>query len=82
MAKKVNNNENNNSKNSYINVDNIDGSLKVIVSVKTYKYCDKCGKELPGGSLEPFCDFYCYQEFCAENAREIDSVWREIVQRD
>ena len=49
--------------------------------MKVYRYCFQCGKELPEGSTEPFCndyDNYCRSVYYAENAREIDSVWREI----
>lgn len=44
---------------------------------KTYKYCEKCGKQLEEGSVEPFCDFYCKQEFYRENARELESCYQE-----
>ena len=73
MAKRVNNNQNSN-----INIVKI---KMVERPVKTFKYCWKCGKQLPEGSLEPFCndyDNYCRNQYYTENAREIDSVWREI----
>ena len=46
--------------------------------VKTYKYCWKCARDLPEGSVMPFCDSGCMNEFYAENAKEINAVWREI----
>jgi len=76
MAIRVNNKENSNINNTYL--DNI---KMVERPVKTFKYCWKCGKQLSEGSLEPFCndyDNYCRNQYYAENAREIDSVWREI----
>lgn len=85
MVKRVNNNEiyniNNSDTNKVINT-YTNGDIKRIVTVKTYKYCEKCLKRLPEGSLDAFCDFSCRQEYFAENAREMDSVWREISGRD
>jgi len=77
MAKKVNNKQFININNSYNN------NIKMVeIPAKTFKWCWKCSKELPIGSTLPFCDFGCQQEYYAENAKEIDSVWREITQRD
>ena len=74
MAKRVNNNnENININNTY--TDNI---KMVEIPVKTYKWCWKCSESLEEGSIVPFCCFECQSSYYAENAREIDSVWREI----
>jgi len=59
-----------------------DGNLKGIVTVKVYKYCEKCLKKFDTPSPIPFCDDFCRNEWFAENAKEIDIVWREIIQRD
>jgi hypothetical protein len=64
--------------NSNIKIVNFNGNLKGVVTTKTYKYCMRCGKSLPEGSIEAFCDFECKSSYYTENAREIDSVWREI----
>lgn len=50
--------------------------------VKVYKWCWKCSGRLEEGSIVPFCCFECQSSYYAENAREIDSVWREITGRD
>ena len=51
---------------------------QIVTPVKTYKWCEKCLTKLPEGSIIPFCSDFCRNEFYAENAREIDSVLREI----
>lgn len=73
MVKRVNNKQNSNINNTYS--DNI---KMVERPVKIYKWCWKCGCELPEGSINPFCCWEDQQEFYAENAKEIDSVWLEI----
>jgi len=84
MAKKVNNNENNNINVDEQNIENtyINGNLKRIVTVKVYKYCEKCLKKFDTPSPMPFCCDFCRNEWFAENAKEIDSVWREITGKD
>lgn len=80
MAKNRNNNEN---FNDIGNINTYGYNINLVERpVKTYKWCWKCSKELLVGSTLPFCDFSCQQEYCAENAKEIDSVWREITGRD
>ncbi len=84
MGKYRNNSENLSKLNSNYII-NINTGVVREEKVKTYKWCFQCGKELPEGSLEPFCndyDNYCRNQYYTENAREIDSVWREIVGRD
>jgi hypothetical protein len=46
------------------------------------KYCWKCGRELEEGSVDHFCDFYCRQEYHAENRRENDALYREWASID
>jgi len=72
----------NNKENSNINNGVGDNSFKLIETVKTYKWCDRCGKQLPEGSLIPFCDFECQSSFYREIAHETDCVVREIMGRD
>lgn len=60
---------------------NINTSNNRDISEKTFKYCEKCGKQLEEGSVELFCDFYCKQEFFRENAKELDSCYREFIGR-
>ncbi len=49
-------------------------------NIKLYKFCFKCGVTFHTPSPSPFCDNdnFCRNEYYSENAREIDSVWREI----
>jgi len=45
--------------------------------VKVYLYCWKCGRNLPNGSVEPFCndyDNYCRNEYYKEIAQDIDDI--------
>lgn len=75
-----NNKQNNNINNSGDMIINTytDDNLKGIVTVKVYKYCEKCLKKFDTPSPIAFCDDFCRNEFYSENAREIDAVWREI----
>ena len=50
--------------------------------LKIYKYCEKCTRELPEGSVEPFCCWECRSEFFAENRRENDALYREWASID
>lgn len=84
-------NRNNLSKNDKFNENNSNYIININTGevrkekVKVYRICWKCGASLPEGSVEPFCndyDNYCRNEYYRENAREIDSVWREITGRD
>lgn len=52
------------------------------IKVKTYKYCEKCSRELPEGSVEPFCCWECRSEYFAENRRENDALYREWTSID
>lgn len=73
-------NNKNKDKYNYI-INTKDGTYKK-EKVKTYKYCFKCGKSLSEGSTSAFCDFYCYQEYCRENAKELDACYREWSGKD
>lgn len=64
-------------KNLEISNINIHNNIKEIVTVKTYKYCIKCLKDLPEDSLEPWCDQYCKNEYFAEQRKEADACYRE-----
>jgi len=80
MVIRVNNKQNSNINDSGDMIINTytDGNLKGIVTVKVYKYCEKCLKKFDKPSTNAFCDDFCRNEWFAENAREIDAVWREI----
>jgi len=77
MTKRVNNF--NNGQNNIINNSGIIDNIRMVEQpVKTFKWCWKCSRSLPEGSTVPFCCFECQSSYYAENAREIDSIWREI----
>lgn len=69
-----------NKQNNNINISNdVSCNIKMFEQpVKVYKWCWKCSGKLEEGLTVPFCCWECQQEFYAENAREIDAVWREI----
>lgn len=60
---------------------NIDNNIKGIETAKTYKYCIKCGRDLPEGSTSPWCDFSCRSSYYAEIAKEEIACFREWVGR-
>jgi hypothetical protein len=84
MAKKVNNNENNNINVDEQNIENtyINGNLKRIVTVKVYKYCIKCGKSFDAPSPISFCDDYCKNEYFSEIRKESDACFNEWCGKD
>ncbi len=77
MAKRVNNKQTNNINNTYV-----DGNLKGVVTIKTYKYCIKCGKDFSEPSSDAFCDFSCRQAYFGELAQEENACYREFIGRD
>ena len=53
--------------------------------MKVYRYCWQCGKELPEGSTEPFCndyDNYCRSVYYQELRKESEICYREWLGRD
>lgn len=57
-----------------VNIRDDNNNINIIIKIN---YCKKCSKELPEGSTDNFCDFYCKQEFYAENAKELIACHRE-----
>lgn len=75
-----NNNINNGDTNKVINT-YADGGLKRIVTVKVYKWCEKCLKDLPEGSSSAFCCWECQQEYYTEIRKEEIACYNEWVSR-
>lgn len=63
-------------------VNNNDINIKEIVTVKTYTYCIKCGRDFSEPSIDHFCDDYCRSEYYQELAKESDACYREWIGRD
>jgi len=73
---------NNNIDNANKNKNNINTYGEFEVKEKVFRYCFKCGKELPEGSSDKFCDFYCRSEYYAEIRKEADACFNQWCGKD
>ncbi len=71
-----------NKQNSNIN-NTFNNNIKMFEQpVKVYKWCWTCGKQLPEGSTNPFCDFGCLSAYGAELRKESEACFNEWCGRD
>lgn len=62
-------------------VDNAN-EIKMIETVKVYKYCMKCLKDFVEPSISAFCCWECQQDYYQEQAKELNTCFREWAGRD
>lgn len=62
---------------------NINNNIKMIEkSAKIYKWCWKCSGKLEEPSINPFCCWECQQDYYQEQAKELNTCFREWAGRD